>query len=290
MKIGYPCINRSIDCTSNSTFRLKNYSQQRLIETVSKNLDCLSKILDFNLKNNLLFFRIGSNIVPFASHPVCKFDWITYFEKEFEKIGSFIKRNDFRISMHPDQFIVINSTKKDVRKRSIKELYYHSQVLDAMKLDKTAKIQIHVGGVYGNKPESIKRFIKVHKSLVEPIKRRLVIENDEKSYNLKDCLKISSELRIPCVFDTLHHECLNNNESFRDAILLVKNTWDISDGIPMIDYSSQEPGERLGKHAETINITQFERFLNNTEDIDFDIILEIKDKERSALKAVKLLK
>jgi len=74
MKIGYPCINNSVGCTANKTFRLRNYSEEKLIEKVRANLACLQKILEYNLKNNSLFFRIGSDLVPFASHPVCKFN------------------------------------------------------------------------------------------------------------------------------------------------------------------------------------------------------------------------
>jgi UV DNA damage endonuclease len=289
MKLGYPCINRSIGCTANSTFRLKNYSETRLIETVQNNLLCLKKILKYNLENNFLFFRISSDIVPFASHPICKFDWVSHFQKEFQDIGGFIKKNNFRISMHPDQFIVLNSNKKDVRDRSIKELIYHSQVLDAMELDTTAKIQLHVGGVYGNKPEAIKRFNRVYGSLNESIRRRLVIENDERSYSLRDCLNINEDTNIPVLFDTFHHECYNHGESFRDSIILAKDTWDKKDGNLMVDYSSQEPGERVGRHTESIDLILFKEFLDDTYGIDFDIMLEIKDKEKSALKAIVIL-
>jgi UV DNA damage endonuclease len=80
MKIGYPCINQTIGCKSNRKFRLKSYSEQRLIDTVTSNLGCLTEILKFNVEHHILFFRITSDLVPFASHPICKFDWVPYFK------------------------------------------------------------------------------------------------------------------------------------------------------------------------------------------------------------------
>jgi len=225
MKIGYPCINRSIGCTTNSTFRLRNYSKENLIEKLESNLNCLGKILEYNLKNNLLFFRISSDLIPFASHPICKFDWIDYFKEDFRKIGNFIKNNNMRISMHPDQFVLINSLKKDVTQRSIRELEYHCNVLDAMKLDDSAKVQIHIGGVYGNKKESIMRFIANYQRLPKMIKNRLAIENDERLYSLKDCLIISEKVDMPVILDTFHHRCHNNRETLREAIVQVQKRW-----------------------------------------------------------------
>ena len=289
MKLGYPCINRSLGCTANSTFRLRNYSRELLIEKVANNLACLQRILEFNAEHGFLFFRISSDIVPFASHPVCTFDWAGHFQKEFSSLGRFIKKHDMRISMHPDQFVLINALDKEILKRSVAELAYHAQVLDAMKLDTTARIQIHVGGVYGDKEAAIERFVREYKKLPKAIKRRLAVENDHKLYSLTDCLIVHKKTGVPIIFDSFHHECLNNGENLRDAIKVASKTWKKRDGVLMMDYSSQKRGVRKGTHAEHISIAKFKRFLEQTSGLDFDLMLEIKDKEKSVLKALKLI-
>ncbi|NIR87708.1 UV DNA damage repair endonuclease UvsE [Candidatus Bathyarchaeota archaeon] len=288
MKIGYPCINWTIGCKGDRTFRLKSYSEERLIETVNNNLSCLIEMLKFNLKHNLLFFRITSELVPFASHPVCQFNWQEHFKNRFRAIGDFIKSYGIRISMHPDQFVLINSVDKRVLRNSLRELAYHAEVLDLMDLDASTKIQIHVGGVYGDKQKSMKRFVERFERLDEIIKRRLVIENDDKRYRLEDCLKINAETEIPLLFDVFHHEVNNSGETTREAFELSIKTWKEKDGIPMVDYSSQQPSALKGKHADSIDLEHFRKFLEETRPFDFDIMLEIKDKEKSALKAMKV--
>jgi UV DNA damage endonuclease len=290
MRIGYPCINRTIDCTANSTFRLKSYSETRLKDSIKNNLLCLRKILQFNLEHRLFFFRISSDLVPFASHPINKFNWQTYFQEDFEEIGAFIIKNKMRISMHPDQFTLINSIKEEIFERSKKELIYHAEILDLMELDKSAKIQIHVGGAYGDKQKSIERFIKRFDELDDSVVQRLVIENDDKLYDLNDCLKINAEIHIPILFDNFHNKLHNSatptkHESFR----LAMKTWnEKKDGLPMVDYSSKKDNGSPRQHAETINIEDFDLFLKQTMPFDFDLMLEIKDKEKSAIKAVEL--
>ena len=54
----------------------------------------------------------------------------------------------------------------------------------------------------------------------------------------------------------------------------------------MVDYSSQERGKIRGRHAEAIDLDHFNNFLEMTKPFDFDLMLEIKDKEKSAVKAV----
>ncbi len=193
-----------------------------------------------------------------------------------------------RISMHPDQFTLINSLNRTIFRRSLKELLYHAEILDLMELNTYAKIQIHVGGVYSDKKKSIKRFIKRYENIDDRIKRRLVIENDDKSYCLRDCLLVHEQTGIPIVFDVFHHSVKNAGEKLDQAFALFSKTWKRKDSIPMVDYSHQQPGGQTGQHATSLNNRVFRNFLCWTEPYDFDIMLEIKDKEKSALKAVEI--
>ncbi len=286
MKIGYPCINTALDCSSARTFRLASYSERRLIETVAANLACLERIIDYNKTRNILFFRITSDLVPFASHPICKTDWVKFFRSDFENIGKKIRGYNMRVSMHPDQFVLLNSPKRDVVHNSIAELEYHAKVLNLMNLDRSAKIQIHVGGVYGEKKMAVSRFIDEFRKLSSDIRLRLVIENDERLYSLSDCLSIHYVTNIPILLDVFHHSILDGGITFSDSLDLSRSTWTEEDGIPIVDYSTQEKGTRKGRHAQTIDLDHFNSFLMKSRPYDFDIMLEIKDKEKSAEAAI----
>lgn len=289
MKVGYPCINRTLSCKADRTFRLQSYSEERFRWTVENNLNCLQHILEYNQQHGLLFFRITSDLIPFASHPVCTFPWQNTYQSTFEKLGGFIQKNQMRISMHPDQFIVLNSPRKEVVERSIAELMYHAEVLDLLKLDSSAKIQLHLGGVYGDITKSMQRFIDVYSSLDDSVKRRLVIENDDRSYRVSDCLSVSKKIDVPVLFDYFHHNLLHHHEMVADVLVDVSATWSSNDGIPMVDYSSQKPHEKPGRHADHIDSTDFKKFIAETKPFDFDVMLEIKDKEKSASEAIAVL-
>lgn len=102
-------------------------------------------------------------------------------------------------------------------------------------------------------------------------------------------MDIHAQAGIPVLFDAFHFSCNNSGERMRDALLAAAGTWTEGDGIPMVDYSSQHKGKRPGSHVQTIHVRDFRKFLKSTEGIDVDIMLEIKDKERSALKALKAI-
>jgi UV DNA damage endonuclease len=67
--------------------------------------------------------------------------------------------------MHPDQFVVLNAKDEGIVKRSVAELVYHADVLDLLGTCSDAKIQIHLGGVYGDKASNMGRFIKKAQAL-----------------------------------------------------------------------------------------------------------------------------
>jgi UV DNA damage endonuclease len=187
--------------------------------------------------------------------------------------------------MHPDQFTLINSPDEDIFRRSVAELEYHARVLDLMGLDGSARIQIHAGGVYNDKAASIDRFCSRFERLPDAVRRRLVLENDDRLYRVADCLLISRRTGVPVLFDSFHHRLNSCGESVAEALANAAATWKRADGPPMVDYSSQKKGARAGSHAESIDLRHFAGFIAATAAMDFDLMLEIKDKEKSAVRA-----
>lgn len=288
--MGYPCVNRTVGCSAGRTFRLASYSRERMERAVGENLSCLARILEYNLARGLLFFRISSDTVPFASHPVCDFEWADRFAGDLAALGSFVRLHDMRVSMHPDQFVLINSPDRDVVRRSIAELEYHCRLLDAMELGPDAKVQIHVGGLYRDRDTAMRRFVSEYRSLPGAVTGRLVIENDDRLFCLADCLDLHAETGVPVLFDCFHHLCLNRGEPMDEAFDSAMKTWKRADGPPMADYSEQERGNRTGSHAGSMDETRFREFIAQCPEADFDLMLEIKDKESSAIRALRILK
>ena len=291
MKIGYPCVNEAMDCSAANTFRLASYSEERLLAAVAANLACLRRLLEWNVAHGLLFFRMGSGIVPFGSHEINAFPWQTHFAAAFRALGDYIRATGLRVSFHPDQFVVLNSPSPDIVRRSVAELVYQGSMLDLMGLDGTAKLQIHVGGLYGDRELAIGRFAAVHATLPAAVRARVVVENDDRLFPLRDCLRLHALTGVPILFDNFHHECLNHGEPMRAALRLAAATWHpLRDGVPMMDYSSQAEGARKGKHTDDLVDEQFRGFLAELHGLDMDLMLEIKNKEVSALRAVAILR
>lgn len=288
MAIGYACINVGINTIdSYKSITVKNFNQEKMFEVIKHNLKVLKDTLEYNNKNNIKLFRISSNIIPLATHEINTFNWQDEFKSELETIGKYIKENNIRVSMHPGQYTVLNSISEQVVLKAVEDLEYHCSFLDCLGVDKTNKIVLHIGGVYDNKSKSIERFISNYKKLSEAVKDRLVIENDEKSYNIKDVYEIGEKTDIPVIFDNLHHE-INTDSTYTELEWIKKciTTWRKEDGKAKIHYSNQDYEKKRGSHSKYIYIKEFMQFYNKLESLELDIMLEVKDKNLSALKCI----
>jgi len=288
MKIGYACQVIGILNAQQKSCIQKNATDSKLRELISSNLNVLDTIIDYNFKNGIKLFRISSDLIPFGSSQANKLNWWEEFGDEFARIGTKIKRYKMRVSMHPGQYTVLNSTNPDVVSRAVEDLRYHARVLDCLQLGQSHKIVLHIGGVYGDKISAISCFEKSFLSLPSKIKRRIVIENDDISYSISEVLDIGTRLGIPVVFDNLHNfknpSEIKKNEV--DWINTCKSTWKSEDGDQKIHYSQQDPAKRAGSHSKTIRINEFLEFFSRLSRTDLDIMLEVKDKNLSAIKCI----
>lgn len=191
--------------------------------------------------------------------------------------------------MHPGQYTVLNSPKEEVVERAIEDLEYHNRFLNALDLDRKSKIILHIGGVYGEKESAIERFEENYSKLSQDIKGRLIIENDDKSYTIGDVLKIGKKMTIPVVYDNLHNRVNPFDESKDDSyfIKLARETWSDVDGKQKIHYSQSADGKISRSHSRTIDLEIFQKFLKDIPSVD--IMLEVKDKNISAIKVKNLI-
>ena len=107
--LGYVAIARSIDAPTNRTCRLANATPGRLRQLIAVNLGNLERVLAYNVSIDVSFYRISSDVIPFASHPVNRLRWWDEFGEALERLGDVIRRHSMRVSMHPGQFAVLNS-------------------------------------------------------------------------------------------------------------------------------------------------------------------------------------
>ncbi len=288
MAIGYACLAIGVPGTSISSCTLKNATEDNIRALIIKNLAALEAMLDYNIENGIRLFRISSDLIPFGSHPINQVAWWQDYLDYFEGLGDKIKKAGLRVSMHPGQYTVINSNHSEVVERSVLELIYHARFLDTLGVDESNKMILHIGGVYGDKVSAMSKFINEYAKLPEAVKRRLVIENDERSYNIYEVLEISKACGAPVVFDNLHHKINPPLEKLTDYewIRICSSTWKPEDGRQKIHYSQQKEQAPPGGHSDTIALQPFYEFYQQLPNPEPDIMLEVKDKNLSALKCI----
>lgn len=286
INFGYACLALGVVDTQMKSCTMRTATPERLREIIAHNLQVLMRLVQYNKANHIHLFRISSDLIPFGSSPVNVLAWQDEFADTFEEIGKLVAEAGMRVSMHPGQYTVINSPDEEVVKRAIADLEYHEQVLRLLSAGSTSKIILHVGGGYGDKSAAIDRFYRNWNQLNDSVRNRLVLENDERIYNIADVLKIVGQLGIPAVFDTLHHSINfpKENGSEVDWILQCSKTWGELDGRQKIHYSQQRFAGKPGAHSNSIYTEQFLKFYQTVHHMDLDIMLEVKDKNLSAIK------
>ncbi|HBL67260.1 MAG TPA: UV DNA damage repair endonuclease UvsE [Lachnospiraceae bacterium] len=289
MNVGYACLTVGVSGTKQRTCIMKNATPDVLSTLIRANLEALDHILDYNITNGLKLFRVSSNIIPFGSHPVNALKWWEDFHAQLEGLGHKALSNGLRLSMHPGQYTVLNSPDAGVVRQAVADLRYHTQFLDAMGLGKEHKIVLHIGGTYGDKKAAMKRFTEQYHQLNEDIRQRLVIENDDRHYSISEVLAIGLAEGIPVVFDNLHNRVNpdkggHRNYTEMEWIAACAQTWHAEDGRPKIHYSQQDPSKRPGSHSATLDAGAFAAFCQDLGDCRVDIMVEVKDKNLSAVK------
>nr|WP_321293137.1 UV DNA damage repair endonuclease UvsE [uncultured Trichococcus sp.] len=286
MSIGYACLNIGTPNTNIRSVMQRNATPEKLTEVTAHNLEALEKMVDYNIANDIRLYRSSSDLIPFGSSPVNTLDWPEIHKEAFERIGAKIRKNGMRVSLHPGQYTVLNSPTEGVVQRAIEDLIYHDKILTALCTDTTNKIVLHIGGIYGDKEAALDRFTENFQKLPEAVQNRLIIENDDKLYNIEDVLTLANQLQIPAVYDNLHHAINPPPSGGTDPywIAEAKKTWKAANGKQKIHYSQQAPGKRPGAHTDTIDLETFLTFHEELEDKQIDIMLEVKDKNLSAIK------
>jgi UV DNA damage endonuclease len=205
-------------------------------------------------------FRIMSPLFPRMTHPDVGYSLSELPDGEaiiqlLDATRSFARLHDIRLSFHPDQFVVLSSPHPAVVTNSIRELEYQAHVAEAVGAD---VINIHAGGVYGDKKLALERFCQVFADLPEAVRTRLTLENDDQSYTVHDLLPTCAKLSIPLVYDVHHHRCNPDGLSIEEATLLAGETWQMAGREQYCHLSSPRAGWRGSDqrpHADYIDVT-----------------------------------
>lgn len=295
MNLGYACINMSL---SNKTPRITTNRGMIKKTFLNKGIDYagslallnvidLFSILKWNEQSGIKFFRVSSDIFPWASHYDIKslpqFDEI---KDRLNEIGNYVKENNSRLTFHPGPFNVLTSPKNSVVQNTIKDLEIHGSICDILGLSQTPfnKINIHCNGVYGDKKSAMDRFCSNFKLLSHSVKKRLTIENDDKPsmYSVKDLMYIHERIGIPIVFDVHHHKFCDGGLSEKEALELAISTWPKSIR-PVIHYSESKSEHEDDNSIRKQAHSDFIKKLPFDYGYELDVMVEAKAKEQAII-------
>ena len=310
MNIGYACINMQLSypqkwggkekgvkpITTGRSMIKRTFESKGLdyaSELTLANAIDLDRIVDWNILNGYNFFRITSGLAPWKS----EYEWEDLKDLDDIKIylrsaGIKAKTHGLRITSHPGPFNVLTSPHEHVVENCIGDLTMHGDVFDMLGQSRTHynKINIHIGGAYGDKPKSMERFCKNFERLPDRVKSRLTVENDDKQsmYSVKELYHgVYSNIGVPIVFDYHHHRFCDGGLSERDALEMAMSTW--PKGItPVVHYSESRSIEQEDDKIRPQAHSDYVYDKINTYGNEVDIMIEAKHKELAVARYLEL--
>ena len=295
-RLGYACINMDLSehkpkITTNRTMIKKTFMEKGLpyaSELGLANCKDLLTILKWNHENGFDFFRMSSDFMPWASeYDLCDLPDYDEISTILKQCGDYATEHNMRLTSHPGPFNVLTSPRESVVENCIKDLTLHGEVFDLMGLSQTPynKINIHIGGAYGDKISAMDRFCKNFHRLPQSVKSRLTVENDDKAsmYSVQDLYDgVYKVIGIPIVFDYHHHRFCPGELSEQEALELSMTTW--GDIVPVVHYSESRSIEYKDNKIRPQAHSDYVYDYIDTYGNDVDIMIEAKHKELAVQK------
>ncbi|MBA2714541.1 MAG: UV DNA damage repair endonuclease UvsE [Rubrobacteraceae bacterium] len=278
IRLGYPTQNLTIPASTNRTLRLAGLTNaEKLRGLVRENIADLKTILRWNAEHGVGLFRMGQNLIPFASHPAFPYDWVDEHGDDLREAGELARNLGIRLSMHPGQYINPGSPRPEVVERSLAELHYVTRVFGLLGSADGVAV-LHMGGAHADKPASAARFVQVMRT-EEQILRYLALENDERVWSVAEAVGTAHALGIPAIMDAFHHALNPGGLTPQEALDLSLPTWEQRDVRPKLHLSSQDPAKRAGAHAYSVDAGDWHALVEVLDGRDADVMIEAKGKE-----------
>lgn len=288
--IGYACMNRTLrdsdrPVRANRGMQKATWQdrgQSYAEELLQKNLIDLKEIFHWNLRRDISFYRCSSDLVPWATHWDIQ-DASQTTKALFTEVGSLIRDHDIRFSFHPAHFATLGSPSEQTRENAVAYVNAHGRWMDMMGLPRNPyyAINIHIGGVYGDKEATANRWVDTYERLDRGAKSRLVVENDDSSsgWCVSELADISDRCGVPVTFDYHHHQFSSEGLCYREAFDLAESTWPCR---PITHYS--EPACLWGEDKQPQAHADWVDSIPGWLSANSDVMVEAGQKERSILR------
>ena len=211
LRLGY--VGNSVfveNCPVNKTVsvmalnKLPTYEKkiQKLIKVARENLNNTLRILESNKLLGIEVYGISPKLFPLPNYPDLEyFNYIDDLKTELAAVGNFLKENQVRANIHLETGFILASLSEKVFVDAMKELKYQNTVLEYMGLDETYKIVVNIGGMYFQRNGSFERLSEIFEKLDARLRRRLVIENEDRSISTEKLLQLCKKFSIPFLMD-----------------------------------------------------------------------------------------